>query len=390
MSDEKLPVLATGSTTGNSLTLIGIVPPAEPVGNKGVLYKYNEENDLWWFPSTGTSSNISLDLGERLNVYTVHPHRPATRRNFNTIQAAIDEAELNIGDAASGRATIYVAAETYNDNVTISKRVDIIGVGSDPRLFDDSDGNGLSGFVIIAGLATFNAGGTITNVLFRSADAITYVSLGNFAPTQTDNIKTVVLTKCNFIGIFDPFPIYSVNWTADQTADRNAGIDLIMRDCNFTGGPPNITISHGNNVFLERCKMTSLISINPIAAVFTENEEPLTPTRSRLVETDCTTSMAGSPIEIGGIASDLHNIRVLSLTRCHFTTTGEQPVIISTLDDVSAVLVHCSIDTDSTQVINFGGTNSRIYHRGNYSTNDNNPDFTAEQVIELTLISAAV
>lgn len=169
-----------------------------------------------------------------------HIANATTRRHFDTIQSAIDEAEDVLGYGTGERGVIVVYPGDYRESITVTKNISLVGacghVGSGvnyagmPRLlgedstdpvitFDPVDsqqcGLSVSGFQI---RNDYDTDGTTENnyYLFRSSKPDTYPSY---------NMK-VVFSNCHMrmqhLGTGN-------RWLAAFRVE--AGIDLYMHDC---------------------------------------------------------------------------------------------------------------------------------------------------------------
>ena len=188
---------------------------------------------------------------------------------YTTLQAALDA-------CAHGDVVLVAGSETAYGDVTVKRRVTIIGPGYNP--------NKQSALVAKVGTLTLtaaNAGGDSSGTLLLGLDVTSTVVGSNSGPQAYQRIQNVVIERCR-VGSVDP--LFSKNWTV-----KNCIITSLLRGgslpntCDgllvsnnifsgqiytFTNNDANVTIA--NNIFI-RSSGTIYYSGSARNIIFTNN-----------------------------------------------------------------------------------------------------------------------
>ncbi len=305
--------------------------------------------------------------GVQLGVYTVNPNVPQGYRNFHTIQTAVTAAEAVLPDTGRDVATIQIATGEYLEDVTIAKRVELIGMGSGAKSYYQS---AETGHVKIKGTVYANSPCVLENLIFNPSGAGVPLNLAiNVGVWQKDaplvapynEADSVTCTNCVFISSGDPG--YCIRNRTDQinrTAGKRANVKLY--ECLQDNAGLFADLSFGNVLYMYRTSSTGAIIIDPIVGT--------TGNTSVLVAEDSTIQQLGAAnpnISIAGTAqaAPISNVNIL---RCRLRNSdaGQIP-ISSTLNNVIVVLRSTEITTSNATAISLTGLATEISHYGLWS-----------------------
>lgn len=204
--------------------------------------------------STHEDAGLESTVGYDLGVLTVNPAKPEVGRNYQTIQAAIDAAELVIGVTVTYmQTTILITPGIYTEDLTISKKLHLKGMNG-------GSGSSAASVKLKAATAACNikAGCTFENLTLErdiaGVGAVSAVSLDALGAIATDADVDNPNTTVNFVNcVFSGLSSTSVNYVVDiGTAQTNPCL-VEMHNCR-SSGTGNFLHSGGANVVkMEHC-----------------------------------------------------------------------------------------------------------------------------------------
>ncbi len=321
-----------------------------------------------------------------LNIYTVNPNVPQGVRNFHTIQTAVNAAEAALPTNGLEKATIHVTRGNYQEDVTISKRVELIGVGAGAKGYYQSSE---TGDVEIQGTVYANSPCVLENIIFNpglaavplNASLAVGLWLTDTAIAPYNEADSVVCTNCMFVSNGNPG--YCITNTTNQT-NRNPGkrAQVKLYDCLQDNAGLFANLSNGNVLFMFRSSSTGNINIDPVQG-FTGNTAVLVAQDSTLQQLGA----ANPTISIAGTAqaAPISNINLL---RCRVTNSNAAQVPIdSALDNVMVVARSTEITTGNANAIRLSSvTGTEIQHYGLWSGNTSVPTLVANTVTPFAAI----
>lgn len=310
----------------------------------------------------------SPSVGPQLGIYTVNPNIPQSYSNFHTIQAAITAVEAVMPTTGLDKKTIHITPGNYQENLTITKRVELIGVGAGQLGYYQG---AEAGKVAIRGTVTLDSPCYLENISFEPGQAavpnnnalVLGLWLTDIIGPVYNEADSVIVKDSTFVS--GPGPGYLVTWTQDQTS-RTAGKRAFLKMYNCKQDNANIFlhISNSNWAFLYDSTIVGGVYINPITS-------PTIGANAVLVAENSTirSLMPGIPaIEINGTAGggSQNAVNLLSCrVRCDDAAIAP---IVSPLDNVGVYARHIEFHTSNANAISLtSAVGTTVTHRELYS-----------------------
>lgn len=193
---------------------------------------------------TNTSGNINIDLANSKYPITPYVVGPVGFAGYQTIQAAINAANI------AGGGAVWIMPGTYTENLTLYDKIQIVGaVGLSPG----SSGGG----VIIDGVHTPPDSGEIVfrNIYFVSAtDVLLSAAAGSTHITIFDSRSNVangyLMNLTNWTGQLEIYNFLAAGGT-DGVIENSGGSSLVIIFNSSVGAGSGNTLTTGGAVFLK-------------------------------------------------------------------------------------------------------------------------------------------